>query len=112
MVVGAACLIRWEIPRLCRGGNHSLTVPGVRAGIVEPFCTMCAREFCKPAVPHVLPGAGAFDFGRDQPPLRGPRPVKPPALPEDTYLQSDEALPKDSCRSGVSSFWDACGLRL
>jgi len=23
-------LIRWEIPRLCRGGSRSLTIPGVR----------------------------------------------------------------------------------
>jgi hypothetical protein len=26
-------------------------------------------------------------LGRGRAPLRGPRPVKPPALPEDTYLR-------------------------
>ena len=29
-------------------------------------------------------------MGRDKAPLRGPRPLKPPALPEDAYLEKGE----------------------
>jgi hypothetical protein len=31
-------------------------------------------------------------LGHDQAPLRGQRPVKPPALPEDTYLRKNDRL--------------------
>ncbi len=38
------------------------------------------------AIPIPIPMPSMIlTLGRDQPPLRGPRPIKPPALPEDTY---------------------------
>lgn len=57
-------LIRWEIPRLCRGGSQGLTVPGVcsdTVGMCMPHG--CAPGFVSRMVPHVLPGVGRFVFG-------------------------------------------------
>ncbi len=67
-------LVRRETPRLCRGGRKSLTAPAVCFSIQVPRPVKhCGLE------PMIL------TLGSGRAPLRGPRPVKPPALPEDTY---------------------------
>jgi len=59
-------VIKWEIPRLCRGGIRSLTIPGV-----------CPCLFCELPDQAAKFVAIAFDFdstGCDQAPLRGQQP--------------------------------------
>jgi hypothetical protein len=58
-------LIRWEIPRLCRGGSRSLTVPGVCFTRV----TGVANGHSAPRKVTVL-----LLTGCDQAPLRGQQP--------------------------------------
>ena len=62
-------------PRLCRGGSKSLTAPAVCLQIQTPGHQRCSLKLV------------ILTLGRGKAPLRGPRPVKPPALPEDTYTQ-------------------------
>ena len=84
-------LIRWEIPRLCRGGRKGLTNPGVcpssrivtlamvaRSGRSEPE----ARRAAALGTQH--PAFVRLPTG----PFEGPATGKPPALPEDRYTVS------------------------
>jgi hypothetical protein len=70
-------LLLWEIPRLCRGGIRSLTVPEV-----------CFSSYKKLASRGKFVVLG-FDFDRLRSgPFEGPATAKPPALPEDAYCSA------------------------
>jgi hypothetical protein len=69
----------WEIPRLCRGGSQSLTVPGL---CFQPASQRNLREARSPGFCF----CSCFCFHRLRSgPFEGPATVKPPALPMDTY---------------------------
>ena len=87
------------VPRLCRGGSQSLTDPGVyavgtrtRNGRMSDLTLPLCAWFASPAS---LNFGVAFKRLRKGP-FEGPATVKPPALPEDIYLQH-HALPPPCC---------------
>ena len=95
-------LIRWEFPRLCRGGRRSLTNPGmffhVCFGISDRFEIIAfeprnieqgiSNIEVKTAVTSIFDiPCSIFDiyFLFFPGPFEGPEIIKPPALPVDTY---------------------------
>src|SRR5271157_1719961 len=72
--------MKWEFPRLCRGGSQTLRIPGVYLPLLPSFCRSPL-----PREPRAVAVASAFQRLRSGP-FEGPATVKPPALPEDTYL--------------------------
>ena len=78
-VLNQAANATWEIPRLCRGGSQSLTVPGL---CFQPASQRNLREARSPGFCF----CSCFCFHRLRSgPFEGPATVKPPALPVDTY---------------------------
>src|SRR5271157_424144 len=71
--------MKWEFPRLCRGGSQTLRIPGVYLPLLPSFCRSPL-----PREPRAVAVASAFQRLRSGP-FEGPATVKPPALPEDTY---------------------------
>jgi hypothetical protein len=58
-------IIRWEIPRLCRGGSQGLTMPGVCSGAVDisSLRNLSSPGFTIRTVLHLLSGVGRFVLG-------------------------------------------------
>jgi len=72
-------LMKWEFPRLCRGGSQTLRIPGVYLPLLPSFLP-------KPVASRARAVAVAFAFHRLRSgPFEGPATVKPPALAENTY---------------------------
>src|ERR1035437_5711129 len=66
--------------RLCRGGSRTLRIPGVYLPLLLSLCR-------GPLFSNAAAVAVVFVFHRLRSgPFEGPATVKPPALPEDTYL--------------------------
>ncbi len=83
-------LICWEIPRLCRGGSLSFTVPGVG----KSWGFVVSNGPLTPTPLPLFPLPGEREEGRRgdrvswrwrSGPFEGPATGKPPALPEDDY---------------------------
>jgi hypothetical protein len=69
-----------------------LTVPGVCRAVALLYVEQVQRVrggFVGSQFNICCLGLVVLTLGRDQPPLRGPRPLKPPALPEDTYWRAE-----------------------
>src|SRR5271157_777840 len=81
-------LMKWEFPRLCRGGSQTLRIPGVYLPLLPSFCRSPL-----PREPRAVAVASAFQRLRSGP-FEGPATVKPPALPEDTYFVVQAAIPR------------------
>src|SRR5208337_2581742 len=80
VLLTGASLMKWEFPRLCRGGSQTLRIPGVYLPLLPSFCRSPL-----PREPRAVAVASAFQRLRSGP-FEGPATVKPPALPEDTYF--------------------------
>src|SRR5271157_1915619 len=80
--------MKWEFPRLCRGGSQTLRIPGVYLPLLPSFCRSPL-----PREPRAVAVASAFQRLRSGP-FEGPATVKPPALPEDTYYTGDVYNPQ------------------
>jgi len=71
---GVRHLMKWEFPRLCRGGTWSLPVPEVCFSSYAKLSFRCEVCSCWFWLCRLRSG-----------PFEGPATVKPPVLPEDSY---------------------------